>query len=88
MYGGTYGKDGVNVLMDLLTPRDVDTLVDQRVARLHPSTPRPARSGMLRARVGRTLITLGSALAGEVAEASARTSRPGDPTTGQSRQAA
>jgi len=50
--------------MDLLTPRDVDTLVDQRVARLHASTPRPARSGMLRARVGRTLITLGSALAG------------------------
>jgi hypothetical protein len=75
------------MLMDLLTPRDVDLLVDERVARLHAPTLRPARSGMLRARVGQALITLGSALAGEVAEASAHTSRPADPAP-PSRQAA
>ena len=75
------------MLMDLLTPRDVDLLVDERVARLHAPTLRPARSGMLRARVGQALITLGGALAGEVAEASAHTSRPADPAH-PSRQAA
>jgi hypothetical protein len=74
--------------MNLLTPRDVDVLVGEHVARLHTPTPRPARSGMLRARVGQALITLGSALGGEVGEASARTARPADPGSRQSRQAA
>jgi hypothetical protein len=74
--------------MNLLTPRDVDVLVGEHVARLHAPTPRPARSGMLRARVGQALITLGSALGGEVGEASARTGRPADPGSRQSRQAA
>jgi hypothetical protein len=74
--------------MNLLTPRDVDVLVGEHVARLHTPTPRPARSGMLRARVGQALIPLGSALGGEVGEASARTARPADPGSRQSRQAA
>ncbi|MDQ2940706.1 MAG: hypothetical protein M3R05_00800 [Chloroflexota bacterium] len=75
------------MLMDLLTPREVDLLVDERIARLRAPTLRPARSGTLRARVGQALITLGSALAGEVAEASTHASRPAEPAHAQSRQA-
>jgi hypothetical protein len=85
---GCTGRTVVDVLMNLLAPRDVDLLVDEHVARLHAPTPRPARSGMLRARVGQALISVGSALGGEVAEASARTSRPADPAARQNRQAA
>ena len=74
--------------MNMLTPREVDLLVAEHVARLYAPTPRPARSGMLRARVGQALITIGSALAGEVAESSTHASRPADPASSQSRQAA
>jgi hypothetical protein len=85
---GRTGRTVIEVLMSLLAPRDIDLLVDEHVARLHAPTPRPARSGMLRARVGQALISVGSALGGEVAEASARTSRPADPAARQNRQAA
>jgi hypothetical protein len=74
--------------MNMLAPRDLDLLVEEHAARLHAPTPRPARSGMLRARVGQALITVGSALGGEVDGASAPASRPADPAARQSRQAA
>ncbi|MEP6681175.1 MAG: hypothetical protein ABJB65_06810 [Chloroflexota bacterium] len=69
------------MLMNMLAPQDVDRLVDDHVARLHAPTPRPARSGTLRARAGLALITLGSALAGDV-------DRRADSATTPNRQAA
>lgn len=69
------------MLLNLQDPRDIELMVDERVARLQAPAMRAPRSGQpLRARIGQALITLGTALAGEVAKPSApRSSRSAGP---------
>ncbi len=69
------------MLLNLLDPRDVELIVDERVARLQAPAQGPRRNAQpLRARIGRALISLGTALAGEVAKPSVRPpSRPPGP---------
>ena len=68
-------------MLQLLDPRDVDDIMDERVARLRaPALQSRLGARPLRARIGQALIELGTALAGEVAKPSVRrASRPADP---------
>ena len=67
------------MMLTLLDLRDVEQMVDDRVARLQAPSRRPQRSATpLRARVGQALIALGTSLVGEVAKPSVR--RPSRPT--------
>jgi hypothetical protein len=69
------------MLLNLQDPRDVELIVDERVARLQAPAQGPPRNAQpLRARIGQALISLGTALAGEVAKPSVRRpSRPAGP---------
>jgi hypothetical protein len=65
-------------MLQLLDPRDLDELVDEHVTRLRAPADHARRGALpFRARLGRTLIALGTALAGEVAATSVR--RPSRP---------
>jgi hypothetical protein len=69
------------MLLNLQDPRDVELIVDERVARLRAPARRPERGSQpLRARIGQALIALGTALAGEAAKPSVRRpTRPAGP---------
>lgn len=65
-------------MLHLLDPRDLDEMIDEHVTRLRAPADEARRGALpIRARLGRTLITLGTALAGEVATTSGR--RPSRP---------